>query len=214
MQADGFELFGDFVQASQVRRVQRKHIAHLADDQRSPRSADHVHHQKVNRHAGAAQRRRNDVMNRGIHQPVIHIEQAVGNGEQRKGQRDRSNALVNSKIRERNGQQRGNSGDLHASAAVALYDSVTPDSGARSAQNAANGINNSCGYSRARDAHVMNAAEECRKKCSDGIQVEVHQRAGDGDPPERGNAQHCPDGAGIDRRAHAFQKRHARAHAT
>ena len=111
---------------------------------------------------------------------------------------------MNSKVGERNGQQRSNSSDLHASAAIAFYDSVAPDAGARSAQNAANRIDDSCSDSRARNAHVMDPAEERRKKCADGIEVKVHQRAGDGDPPERGNTQHRPDRAGIGRQSMFF----------
>ena len=66
-------------------------------------------------------------------------------------------ALMNSEIGERNRQKCGDGGDLHASAAVALYDAITPDTGTRSAKNAANRIDNSCGNARARDAHVVYA---------------------------------------------------------
>src|SRR5712671_6971358 len=106
---------------------------------------------------------------------------------------------MNSEIGEWNRQKCGNGGDLHASAAIALYDSITPDTGTRSAKNAANRINNSRGNARARDAHVVYPAKERREKCADGIKVEVHQRAGDGDPPEGGDTQHGPDGTGINR---------------
>src|SRR5690349_410408 len=112
---------------------------------------------------------------------------------------------MNSKVRERNSQQRRDGGNLHASTTVALYDTITPDSGTRSAQNAAHRIDNSCGHARARHAHVMDTAEERRKKCADGIKIKVHQRAGDGDPPEGGNAEHGPDGTSIHRRSMLFR---------
>src|SRR5215472_14728161 len=120
-----------------------KFITHFPNDDRSPRSAHQVHHQKINSHAGAAQRRRDDVLNRGVDQTVIHVEETVGKSQQGHGEHQGSVLLANAKVGQRRSSQSSNGGGQHSSVGASANDVVAPSSGNHSSEHSADCVKHS-----------------------------------------------------------------------
>src|SRR6185312_9522119 len=143
--------------------LQRKVVAHFANDDCPPRGPAQIHHQEIHSHRGPAKRGRDDVLNGGVNQAVIHIEQSVSKREQRQGKGERAVTLANSDIGQRSSQQRRYGCNFHPSTS-ALRHAISHVTCCPSSHHATHGINNAHGSSGPRHIHVVNASEQRREK--------------------------------------------------
>src|SRR5262249_41149847 len=90
-----------------------------------------------------AKRRTHDLLQRGVDQPVVHVEQAISGSQQANGEGQHSYLLADTEVSQRCGAGGCHSRNQHAAAGAAIDDGIAPEAAQSSAQHTADKIDNS-----------------------------------------------------------------------
>src|SRR5262249_1906513 len=160
---------------------------------RPERCAAQVHDEEVDGHRCAAECRSHDVLDGGIDQSVVRVQQAISQSQERDRQSQVPSPLADCYVGERNGSQRSQGGDQHAPIGATSDDGIAPEAAEAPAGRATYQEDRACRQVRIAQIEAVDSLEKCRKKSGNCVEVEVDKNSGRYDPPESGHTEQLPN---------------------